>query len=110
MWRFGLDPSSVSRVACAFMRNCPLSATAVVFFCKKNQNLSPRRDSNARTNTIRACAENLVELGGLFPIETNPNPRKTMCSGKKWPKCHFLTFLGGLGWPWPEEFDGFIII
>ena len=55
---------------------------------------------------IRVFAENLVGLGFLWSVflyKTNPNPRKTICCGKKWPKCHFLTyfFLGwvvALGW------------
>ena len=25
----------------------------------------------------------------FFLYKTNPNPRKNICCGKKWPKCHF---------------------
>ena len=34
-----------------------------------------------------------------FLHKINPNPRKSICCGKKWPKCHFLTcfFLGWVG-------------
>ena len=28
-------------------------------------------------------------LAVCFLYKTNPNPRKTVCCGKKWPKCHF---------------------
>ena len=60
-------------------------------------------------------AENLIGLGFLcFLHETNPNPRKAICCGKKWEKVaqnatFDLIFLG-LGWPWVGGFDGFIII
>ena len=40
----------------------------------------------------RTFAENLVGLGFLssaFLDQTNPNPRKISCRGKKWLKCHF---------------------
>ena len=63
-------------------------------------------------SVIRVFAEKLGGLGILvvcFLYETNPNPRNTICWGKKWPKCQF--------WPsfsWVElalgcgEFVGFI--
>ena len=63
-----------------------------------------RRPSNAKPNLDpRVFAEN--EFGRVrfvvvcFLYKTNPNPRKIICCGKKWPKCHLLTqfFLGWVG-------------
>ena len=49
----------------------------------------------------------LVRVCCLY--KTNPNPRKSICCGKKWPKCYFLIFLG-LGWPRVGELVDFMII
>ena len=50
-------------------------------------------------------------LAVCFSYKTNPNPRKTICCGKKVAQMPLWAyFFLGLGWPWVGEFDGFIII
>ena len=44
-----------------------------------------------------------------FHYKINPNPRKNICCGKKWPNATFNLIFLGLGWPWVGEFVGSII-
>ena len=53
------------------------------------------------SNVIRVLAENLVWVGlpvVCFLYKINPNPRKFICCGKKWSKCHVLTSIVFLSW------------
>ena len=60
----------------------------------------------------RVFAVNLIGFGFFWSVsymKSIPNPRKTVCCGKTWHKCHFDLIFLGLGWPWVGEFVGFII-
>ena len=60
----------------------------------------------ALCSMIRVLAENWVGLSFLWSVflyETNPNPRKKLCCGKKWPKWqskprNFSRVGSALGW------------
>ena len=64
----------------------------------------PRTFTN-RLELLGVCEE-LGWVGFLvvcFLHKINPNPRKNIICGRKWPKCHFLPNFSWLGWPWVGE-------
>ena len=62
---------------------------------------------------IRVFAENSVGLGFLQSvsyIKPIPTHEKILCCGEKVAQMPLFTLIFlGLGWPWVEEFVGFII-
>ena len=67
---------------------------------------------STRHDILRCSRRILVGSGFLWSvpcIKPIPTHEKLCCCGKERPKCHFLLFFLGLGWPWVGEFVGFII-